>query len=88
MILQVQSHEDILWDASICRDASVEHVGVVARELRDIAPGMVSPVLIDNEEYLAVNNSEMTYMLINAVKELTDRVRALENELDEFKVRK
>jgi trimeric autotransporter adhesin len=51
-------------------DTSIEYVGVIAQELQEIAPDMVSTFTKDDREYLAVDNSAMTYMLINAVKEL------------------
>jgi len=49
-------------------------VGVIAQELQKIAPYMVGDWEYNNNEtketYLSVNNGAMTYMLINAVKEL------------------
>jgi hypothetical protein len=51
-------------------DTSVEHIGVIAQELEKIVPHMVSTFEKDGEEYLQVDNSAMTYMLINAVKDL------------------
>jgi len=50
-------------------ETSVVHIGVIAQELKKIAPHMVSAYEKDGEEYLQVDNSAMTYMLINAVKE-------------------
>ncbi len=50
-------------------------VGVIAQELIEVAPYMVSNWTYNNpktgkeEDYLAVDNGAMTYMLINAVKE-------------------
>jgi hypothetical protein len=66
-----------------------EYVGVLAQELQQIAPYMVSSAkqINGDKEYLNVDNSAMTYMLINAVKdqqkiidELTKRLEALENK--------
>jgi hypothetical protein len=51
-------------------DSSVEHIGVIAQELEQIAPYMVSTFKQKGAEYLQVDNSAMTYMLINAIKEL------------------
>ena len=51
-------------------------VGVLAQELQEVAPYMVSewtytdPKTQEKTNYLAVDNGAMTYMLINAVKEL------------------
>lgn len=55
-------------------DTEIEYVGVIAQELQEIAPDMVSTFTKGDQEYLAVDNSEMTYMLINAVKELAEQV--------------
>lgn len=46
-----------------------QHIGVVAQELQQVAPYMVGTFTKNNTEYLNVNNTAMTYMLINAVKE-------------------
>lgn len=54
-------------------DTSKEYVGVIAQELQEVAPYMVNTsarILPDGSTgYLDVDNSAMTYMLINAVKE-------------------
>jgi hypothetical protein len=50
-------------------DTSKEYVGVIAQELQQVAPYMVGNFTKDGTEYLNVDNSAMTYMLINAVKE-------------------
>ena len=47
-----------------------EHIGVLAQELNEVAPYMVGTFDKDGEEYMQVDNSAMTYMLINATKEL------------------
>ena len=62
-------------------DTSIEYVGVIAQELQEIAPFMTKPVKIKGTDYLEVDNSAMTYMLINAVKELHQMNAKLENEL-------
>jgi methyl-accepting chemotaxis protein len=61
-------------------DTEPEHVGVIAQELREVAPYMVS----ENEQgYLDVNNSAMTYMLVNAVQELAQKNQSLEEQLQQ-----
>ena len=62
-------------------DTSVQHIGVIAQELEKVAPYMVSSYEKDGEEYLQVDNSAMTYMLINAVQELNEKIRMLEEEI-------
>ncbi|MBI1288057.1 MAG: hypothetical protein GC178_10835 [Flavobacteriales bacterium] len=62
-------------------DTEPEYVGVIAQELQEIAPYMVGNFEKDGTEYLNVDNSAMTYMLINAVKELKAENDALKAEL-------
>ncbi|MBK7214955.1 MAG: tail fiber domain-containing protein [Bacteroidales bacterium] len=62
-------------------DTQIEHVGVIAQELQKIAPYMVSSFEKDGEAYLQVDNSAMTYMLINAIKELKDENIKLKEDI-------
>lgn len=80
------------------------YVGVIAQELQPIAPYMVSEYSVpipegpdakadpeasgQEETYLAVDPSAMTYMLINAVKELNEKVELLEAEVRSLKAGK
>ncbi|MEO6131132.1 MAG: tail fiber domain-containing protein, partial [Saprospiraceae bacterium] len=77
-------------------DSSLQYVGVIAQELQQVAPYMVNvsekKMKDGTSGYLQVDNSAMTYLLINAVKEqqkiITDqqhRISAIENELKEIK---
>jgi hypothetical protein len=64
-------------------DTETEHVGIIAQELQKIAPYMVSE---DERGYLDVDNSAMTYMLVNAVKELNvnnDKLLSMIEQLSE-----
>ena len=65
-----------------------EQVGVVAQEIQKIAPYMIEEFDKDGEEYLAVNNSAMVYMLINSVKELNQKIEDLEAEIEKLKLDK
>ena len=60
-------------------NSKIEYVGVIAQELKEVAPYMVgtTKLLNDDEEYLSVNNGAMTYMLINSVKEQQEEIEAL-----------
>ncbi len=65
-------------------------VGVIAQELKEIAPYMVNTWIHhsengEKEEYLGVDNGAMTYMLINAVKEQQSVIEKQEAELEEMK---
>ena len=72
-------------------DTEVEYVGVIAQELQKVAPYMVGNFDLDGTEYLDVDNSAMTYMLINAVQEQQemlndqqDQIKALEEKLEQL----
>ncbi len=62
-------------------------IGVLAQELQKVAPYMVKNWTYKKDkedagqEYLAVDNGPMTYMLINAVKELNEEVLDLRSEI-------
>ncbi|MCW5518631.1 tail fiber domain-containing protein [Aureitalea sp. L0-47] len=66
-------------------DTSKEHVGVIAQELQKVVPYMVQNYQSDKGEFLSVDNSAMTYMLINAVKEQQLEIDTLKQELEELK---
>ena len=67
-------------------DTDAEHVGVIAQELKEVAPYMVSDSNKKTEDgvnnYLKVDNSAMTYMLINAVKEQQDMIKYQKETID------
>ena len=68
-------------------DQSKQYIGVLAQELREIAPYMVGTFKKenDNTEYYNVDNTAMTYMLINAVKEQQEQIKTQQKQIDELK---
>lgn len=68
-------------------DTAPKYVGILAQELQQTAPYMVTATakkMADGTDgYLQVDNSAMTYMLINAVKELNQKIIDLEKKLAE-----
>lgn len=60
-------------------NSNKEHIGVIAQQLQQVAPYMVGNFTNrkDNNEYLDVDNTAMTYMLINAVKEQQAQIEEL-----------
>jgi len=68
-------------------NTTTEHVGVIAQELKEVAPYMVGSFInqADKQEYLDVNNNAMTYMLINAIKEQQAQIEALKAEIEALK---
>jgi hypothetical protein len=66
-------------------DTSKEHVGVIAQELQKVVPYMVQNYQSENGKFLSVDNSAMTYMLINAVKEQQNTIEELKQELEDLK---
>ena len=69
-------------------DTNQNHIGVIAQELQEVAPYMVSTsgkvAENGNAKYLEVDNSAMTYMLINAVKEQHAIIENLERRIDQL----
>ena len=74
-------------EAGMPRDRAV---GIIAQDLQEIAPYMVSnwnyfnPDEGADEDYLAVDNGAITYMLINAVKEQQQIIEDQRNENDKL----
>lgn len=75
-------------------NSEVEHVGVIAQELQEVAPYMVGTFKnrTDQQEYLDVNDGAMTYMLINAIKEQQVQIEtqkaeneSLQSQIDELR---
>ena len=57
----------------------VEGIGLIAQEAQPVAPSIVKTRQgSDGETYLTVDSGDLTWMLINAVKELSAKVAALE----------
>ncbi len=67
-----------------------KHVGLSAQEVNKIAPYMMgkSRLKADSEkEYLAMDPGPLTYMLINAVKELHAEIETLKSKIDHLEKR-
>ncbi|MEL6607186.1 MAG: tail fiber domain-containing protein, partial [Bacteroidota bacterium] len=61
-----------------------EHVGVSAQELQEVAPYMVGKSKMHpeaKEDHLTMDPGPLTYMLINAVKELHAEVESLKKQI-------
>lgn len=56
------------------------YVGVLAQDLQKTAPYMIGSFNKDGQDLLNVDNSAMTYMLINAVKEQQAEIELLKKE--------
>ena len=69
-------------------DTKPEYVGIIAQELQQFAPYMVSTVKRKDADYLSVDNGAMTYMLINAVKEQQAQIEKLKTEMELLKNRR
>jgi hypothetical protein len=61
-----------------------EHIGIIAQELERVAPYAVTKLKSDEyklDDMRVVNESNMIYILINSVKELSEKVKELEDEI-------
>ena len=67
-------------------DSITKYVGVLAQQLQQISPYMVTESAnnkaTDGSGYLSVDNSSMTYMLINAIKEQQAVIEALKKRIE------
>lgn len=60
-------------------DASLIEVGVTAQSVQAVLPEAVAPAPV-SAEYLTVHYERLVPLLIEAIKELSDKVKALENK--------
>ncbi|MBL7766826.1 MAG: tail fiber domain-containing protein [Chitinophagaceae bacterium] len=76
------------YNAESGLNTNIEYVGVIAQELQQVAPYMVGTFksLKGQKEYLNVDNSAMTYMLINAVKEQQAQIESKDKKLEDLQV--
>ncbi len=61
------------------------YVGVLAQEVKETAPYMIGEFEKDGEKMLNLDNTAMTYMLINAIKEQQAQIEDLKKELAALK---
>jgi hypothetical protein len=66
-------------------DTNTEYIGIIAQDLQQVAPYMVSSTKLNGQQYLQVNNGAMTYMLINAMQEEEQKIAALTKEVEALK---
>lgn len=75
------------------KDDGKEYVGLIAQEVAKVVPSMVSkmPASSDNEEMsdlLTLDTNPLMFMMLNAIKELSERVDKLESALASKATRK
>lgn len=80
------------YNAASGYNTTPQYVGVIAQDIKQIAPYMVGTYVKDGVEYYNVDNTAMTYMLINAVKEQQTQIEKqnaenvyLQQQIDELK---
>ena len=65
-------------------DTTKKHVSLIAQELQEVMPEMVSTykgMLNEKEnDLLQIDSSDITWLLVNAIKELNAKITELENK--------
>ena len=69
-------------------ESSKPYVGVLAQEVKETAPYMVGEFEKDGQQMLNLDNTAMTYMLVNAIKEQQAQIETLKKELAKLKEKK
>ena len=55
--------------------------GIIAQEAQEVLPEMIN----DDGKWLSSNTEPMTWALVNAVQELSEKVEAQQKEIEELK---
>ena len=63
-------------------DTEIDYAGVSAQEVQKVLPEVVRPAPVD-DKYITVQYDKLTALLIEAVKELSDKVEKLEQRLED-----
>jgi hypothetical protein len=63
-------------------DASIRHAGVSAQEVQAILPEVIAPAPV-SDEYITVKYEKLTALLIEAIKELSEKVDELQQKLND-----
>ena len=58
------------------------HPGVIAQEIEELVPEVVYNIEMEDDTYKAVRYPQLVPLLINAIKELSEKVNVLENKLN------
>lgn len=58
------------------------HPGVIAQEIEELVPEVVYDIEMDGDTYKAVRYQQLVPLLINAIKDLSEKVNVLENKLN------
>ena len=63
-------------------DTEIDYAGVSAQEVQKVLPEVVRPAPVD-DKYVTVQYDKLTALLIEAIKELSDKVEKLEQRLED-----
>lgn len=80
------------YDGSLNTDPEKEEVGVIGQEMEALFPYMTTRSEVEESKFdgglLMYNSGALTYVLVNAVQELTERVKHLEHIIEKNQIEK
>lgn len=62
-----------------------QNIGLIAQELEEINPSLVSNVNVEGVEHKIVNNSKLIYYSIKGIQEIDEVINKQQNEIDELR---
>lgn len=77
--------ESIVNEFDVDSNDDKDYIGIIAQEIKEIAPDLVDQFINDEgEEVLTVNHTALTFLLINAVKEQQLMIKNLQSQIAKF----
>lgn len=62
-----------------------QNIGLIAQELEEINPSLVSNVEVEGQEHKIVNYSKLIFYSIKGIQEIDEVINKQQNEIDELR---